>query len=117
MAATYAQALKTPGAVAWHRPKLPSGYEGGGFASGILMLVVSIGVFVWPVFEGASYSRYGYDEPNGFTILMMYALAGPISFVFFLLGVAIISVTYVLREMRQAAYEAALRAGEVNMRA
>lgn len=116
MVATHAEAVKNRDAMDWRRPRLPSSYEGGGVAAAFIMFLVSIGVFVWPVFEGASYSRYGYDEPNGLAILMMYALAGPISFVFFLLGVAILAVTLILREIRLSAYEAAIRAGEVRIR-
>lgn len=127
MGSTYAEICKAPrDAVIWQRPSLPSRHEGAGPYYALLMFVISVGFLLWPLFSGAGrYSGSGLEDYSGeyidsysvgMGVMLHYAIAAPLAFVFFLFGLVIISVTYILREIRQAAYEAAIRAGEVRLR-
>ncbi|MDP3460553.1 MAG: hypothetical protein Q8S09_14890 [Hyphomonas sp.] len=90
---------------------MPDANQGGGFAYAFVSFVIGFAILAWPFFEAA---QFGY---GGGAIIGMLVIAAPAAGGFFVLTVVIASVTVILREIRQAAFEAALRAGEVESRA
>lgn len=84
----------------WTRPKLPERNAGGGLLISIGMIAVGVVVIMWGV---------GADsiEAAAFGIPLGSALTS--------IGFACALVCAILREIRLMAFEAALRAGEVQM--
>ncbi|MDP1556627.1 MAG: hypothetical protein Q8L84_14310 [Hyphomonas sp.] len=92
----------------WRRPRVPETNHGSGLAGGGVLILLGLVAFLIPPLAGEQYG------PGGMLalLLMIAPLAGALLFA----GMWIVSLCLILREIRQAAYEAALRAGEVETR-
>lgn len=115
MTETAAQTAEKPQAPAargwkvWARPALPEAHRGNGLGWGNGLIVLGFAALVLvPLMLSADYGAGG----SMAAFIMMAPLGGAL----ITLGIVISSVCLILREIRQAAYEAALRAGEVETR-
>lgn len=94
----------------WRRPELPYAHSGSGPFCALLFFLASAGLFVWPFTQGGYYDEYGAAGT-----MALLALAVPLSGVCLALGVITLAVSMILREIRLAAYEVALREGEAEL--
>lgn len=93
----------------WRRPALPEPHKGNGLGWGNALIVLGFAALVLvPVMVSGDYGAGG----SMAALIMVAPLGGSV----IALGIVISSVCLILREIRQAAYEAALRAGEVETR-
>jgi hypothetical protein len=87
----------------WKRPTIPPANRGsGGIETGAICIASGAVIFLW----------YGFEAAGGVLPAPALALVGG---AFLSAGVVLLPVSLVLREIRQAAFEAALRAGEVQL--
>lgn len=93
----------------WRRPALPQDHQGAGLPLGIVMIVLGFGAVAVPFV--AALDGYGVGG-GGVTLVIVLPIAAGL----ILPGAWIVAVSLVLREIRRAAYEAAVRAGEVEAR-
>lgn len=91
----------------WDRPELPERHQGGGILLGVLFILGALLLAALPFFMGAD-SGYG-----GGAILALIMLFWPVAGASLMVGMWIISVCMVLREIRLQAYEAAIRGGDL----
>lgn len=89
----------------WERPELPERYRGSGVGSGNFLIVIAAFLAVCPLLFGSEYGAGGSIAAG----LLFWPLAG----VVLTLGMWVISVSLVLREIRLQAYEAAIRGGDL----
>lgn len=91
----------------WERPKLPERYRGSGLAGGVMLLLGATLLAAMPFLyaEAAGY--------NGFSIMGMMVFWWPLAGALLMLGMWVISVTLILREIRLQAFEAAIRSGDL----
>ena len=89
----------------WERPQLPSRYQGGGIALGSLFLVGALTLAAIPFFATG-----GYGVGGAMALIMLF---WPVAGAFLLIGMWIVSVCLVLREIRLKAFEAAIRGGDL----
>lgn len=108
-AAAKPQAPTAWGWKVWRRPALPERNRGNGLGWGNGLIVLGFAVLVLvPLMLSSDYGAGG-------SMAAFIAMA-PLGGALIALGIVISSVCLILREIRQAAYEAALRAGEVETR-
>lgn len=90
----------------WNRPELPGGHEGWGGALGMLFAIgglIAIGMGIGSSGNSSPYAGSG------------LWVAAPFGGLAFSVGVVMMTVSVIVREIRRLAFEAALRAGEVEV--
>jgi hypothetical protein len=88
----------------WKRPDLPEANKGAGLAGGWLMIIA--GIVAGAI--GLSALSEPYPDFNGYALAALGIACGT-------LGLLVVPVCLIMREIRRSAFEAALRAGEVEI--
>lgn len=89
----------------WERPQLPERFRGSGLGWGNVLIVIAAFLAVCPLFFGNDYGAGGALAAG----LLFWPLAGAA----LLLGMWVVSVSLILREIRLQAFEAAIRGGDL----
>lgn len=91
----------------WERPTLPERYRGSGLTGGVMLLLGAALLAAMPFLyaEAADY--------NGFSIMGLMVFWWPLAGALLTLGMWVISVSLILREIRLQAFEAAIRGGDL----
>lgn len=89
----------------WERKPLPVRYRGSGLATGNVLIVIAAFLAVCPIFFGNDYGAGGALAAG----LVFWPLAGAV----LMIGMWVVSVSMILREIRLQAFEAAIRGGDL----
>ncbi|WP_291053413.1 hypothetical protein [Hyphomonas sp.] len=89
----------------WERKPLPVRYRGSGLATGNVLIVIAAFMAVCPLFFGNDYGAGGSFAAG----LFLWPLAGAV----LMIGMWVISVSLILREIRLQSFEAAIRGGDL----
>lgn len=89
----------------WERKPLPVRFRGSGLATGNVLIVIAAFLAVCPIFFGNDNGASGSLAAG----LVFWPLAGAV----LMIGMWVVSVSLILREIRLQAFEAAIRGGDL----